>query len=241
MQKMTLFFEELLRFISPGINPEEINYELDSIFGDVVNQTSDFFRNTSNIQQDARLRDTFNSNILGSECTSDRPSRTSWLQIRAKCYLSSWLLKLQPRKAFLWRKLAVSGFWCVVKRNGEKQNKEMTDTVTKRYLTGKFEEYVLLAIIKRNNNTTGKDILDELEKHLERNISIGALHTTLDRLIKKGLVESSKGEKTPVKGGRAKRYFSVSEGGKRALRQIKQEDDKMWSGIKEQLLCTHTT
>jgi PadR family transcriptional regulator len=82
---------------------------------------------------------------------------------------------------------------------------------------GSIEEYVLLAILKLKENAYGAAIRDLLEEVTGRSISIGVLYTTFDRLERKGLIRSWQGEATPVRGGRAKRYFALETAGKRAL------------------------
>ena len=57
----------------------------------------------------------------------------------------------------------------------------------------------------------------EIEGRTGRNISIGAVYATLERLEAKGYVSSFTGEPTPQRGGRAKRLFRVEAAGKRAL------------------------
>lgn len=57
----------------------------------------------------------------------------------------------------------------------------------------------------------------EIEKRTGRNISIGAVYATLERLEAKGYVSSFTGEPTAERGGRAKRLFRVEAAGNRAL------------------------
>ena len=82
---------------------------------------------------------------------------------------------------------------------------------------GEFEQVVLLAILRLADDAYGVTIADEILKCTRREPSRGALYTTLDRMERKGLVRSSMGGATPQRGGRAKRYFSVTKGGRAAL------------------------
>jgi DNA-binding PadR family transcriptional regulator len=50
-------------------------------------------------------------------------------------------------------------------------------------------------------------------------VSPGAIYPTLDRLERKGLVESRMGAPEPVPGGRAKRHFRVRPAGVREARR----------------------
>ena len=80
-----------------------------------------------------------------------------------------------------------------------------------------FEELVLLAILKLGSNAYGVAIQDALED-AGRNVTVGALYTTLSRLEDKGLVSSWLAEPSTERGGRAKKYFKVLGAGSRALR-----------------------
>lgn len=96
---------------------------------------------------------------------------------------------------------------------------------------GEFENIVLLAVLRLGKNAYGMTIRQEIETRVNRNVSIGALYATLERLEKKGYVQSKTGEPTPQRGGRAKRYFRVSASGIQALQDTKTNLESMWQGI----------
>ena len=73
----------------------------------------------------------------------------------------------------------------------------------------------------------------EIEDRTGRNISIGAVYATLERLEKKGYVSSSTGEPTPQRGGRAKRLFRIEGSGKRALQISEKTILSMTAGLKD--------
>ncbi|NVK24974.1 MAG: helix-turn-helix transcriptional regulator [Gammaproteobacteria bacterium] len=101
----------------------------------------------------------------------------------------------------------------------------------KEKFLGEFEQFILLAILKLGDNAYGSSIRQLLSDTIERDVTIGALYTTLDRLEKKGLLESRMGEATAERGGRAKKYFKVSAQGQSALRRSKQALNSMWQGV----------
>jgi len=103
-------------------------------------------------------------------------------------------------------------------------------TDKEKYL-GEFEHILLLALIKLGAESYGAKVRRLLKESIEREVSIGALYATLERLEKKGLVESYVGESTPERGGRAKRYFKVTASGESALKRSRSAMDIMWSGI----------
>lgn len=104
--------------------------------------------------------------------------------------------------------------------------------VTKPKLTGRSEEFLLLSIFRRKNFCCGRDIQSEMKKTLDRDISVGAMYSTLDRLEKKGLVTS---EEASENGGRLKLYFTVTGQGMHELNRAKMETDRMWDGVTEPL------
>ncbi len=103
--------------------------------------------------------------------------------------------------------------------------------MSKQKYLGEFEQFVLLAILKLNQFAYGARIRQLLADEISRDVSIGALYTTLERLEKKGLLTSQLGESSAERGGRAKKYFQVSGEGKRALNQSKSAIDRMWRDV----------
>lgn len=96
---------------------------------------------------------------------------------------------------------------------------------------GEFEQFLLLAILRLGENAYGSTIRQLLAESIARDVTIGALYTTLERLEKKGLIESKMGEATAERGGRAKKYFKVSAQGQTALKRSKQALSNMWQGL----------
>lgn len=101
----------------------------------------------------------------------------------------------------------------------------------KEKFLGEFEQFLLLAILRLGDNAYGSTIRQLLADSINRDVTIGALYTTLERLEKKGLVESKMGEATAERGGRAKKYFKVSAQGQSALKRSKQALSNMWQGL----------
>jgi PadR family transcriptional regulator, regulatory protein PadR len=82
---------------------------------------------------------------------------------------------------------------------------------------GEFEQIVLLAVLRLGENAYGVTILTEIAERTGRNASPGALYTTLHRMEDKGLVTFRDGSPTPERGGRAKRFVTVTREGRNAL------------------------
>ncbi len=82
---------------------------------------------------------------------------------------------------------------------------------------GEFEELVLLVIGTLGDESYSISIKEELKRRTGRNPSIGALHSALNRLQKKGFIDSFVGGATKVRGGRRKRYYTMTAHGRKAL------------------------
>jgi DNA-binding PadR family transcriptional regulator len=96
---------------------------------------------------------------------------------------------------------------------------------------GEFEQMVLLSIVQLGDDAYGVKIREEIEARTGRDVARGALYTTLDRLDAKGLVTSETGDATTERGGRPRRYFTVSPVGMEALRASRKALLNLWTGI----------
>lgn len=100
-----------------------------------------------------------------------------------------------------------------------------------KYSIGEFEEVVMLTVAILYEDAYGISIKEEIEKRLERKVSVGAMRTALSRLEKKNFLRSEFGEATAVRGGKRKRYFRVTSEGKKALEQVMDSRKKLWDAI----------
>ena len=96
---------------------------------------------------------------------------------------------------------------------------------------GEFEQIALLALIRLRANAYGASIRQEIAERTGRDVSVGAVYTTLERLERKGFVSSARGAPTPERGGRAKRYYKIEAPGERALQRSRETMDRMWEGL----------
>jgi DNA-binding PadR family transcriptional regulator len=97
---------------------------------------------------------------------------------------------------------------------------------------GEFEELVLLTVAVLGDTAYGVTIKGEIEERANRDISIGALHSTIARLEEKAYLKSYLGGATQERGGRRKRYFQLTQSGKAALHDIKNLRDDLWKESK---------
>lgn len=100
-----------------------------------------------------------------------------------------------------------------------------------QYHLGEFEEVVLLTVAVLYTEAYGVAIVEEMEKRLSRKVSIGALQTVLRRLEEKGMLTSTFGEATKIRGGKRKRYFTVTQFGQQVLNESKEQRLALWNAI----------
>jgi PadR family transcriptional regulator len=97
---------------------------------------------------------------------------------------------------------------------------------------GSFEQLVLLAVLRLQDEAYGMMVRRELEQRVGRSVSLGAVYATLDRLEKKGYVVAHDGDATAARAGRAKRYFRVQPSGLAALRRSLDAIRTMANGLR---------
>ena len=101
-----------------------------------------------------------------------------------------------------------------------------------REFLGSLEHIVLLAVLRLGDNAYGVTVRREIADRTERDISLGAAYSTLERLERKGYVTSKTGEPTAERGGRAKRYFEITPAGVAAIRVSQAAISRMANGLK---------
>jgi PadR family transcriptional regulator, regulatory protein PadR len=107
----------------------------------------------------------------------------------------------------------------------------IVEQMRKRDYLGNFELMVMLALVRLGENAYGVPISAVIEERSGREVALGSVYATLERLEKKGLVHSDLGEPTPERGGRAKRYFRVTSKGLREVRHTQRALKKLWQGL----------
>ncbi|MFC2134203.1 PadR family transcriptional regulator [Bacteroidota bacterium] len=93
---------------------------------------------------------------------------------------------------------------------------------------GEFEEIVLLITAAQQDEAYGMSITKTIEEELNRSVTLSSVHTALYRLEEKGFVKSHIGGASDIRGGRSKRFFTVTNSGIDALKKSKQMRMKLW-------------
>jgi len=104
--------------------------------------------------------------------------------------------------------------------------------MAERFLTD-FELMLMLAVLRVGDDAYGVPIARELEETGGRAVTLAAAYLALERLRRRGLVACRLGETTPQRGGRAKKLFSVTPAGVRAIRRTRRAFVALWKGIPE--------
>ena len=103
--------------------------------------------------------------------------------------------------------------------------------MAKREFLGGFELLVLLALIRIGDEAYGVPISEAIEESSGKEVAMGSVYITLERLEQKGLVSSRLGEPTAERGGRAKTYFHITAKGLREVRQARRTLMNLWQGV----------
>ena len=96
---------------------------------------------------------------------------------------------------------------------------------------GEFEQIVLLTVARLNDGAYGVAIRQEIEGRVGRSVAIGSVYAALDRMERKGFLNSGVGAPTPMRGGRAKRFYSLRPPGAEALESSRELLSGLWDGL----------
>jgi PadR family transcriptional regulator PadR len=98
-------------------------------------------------------------------------------------------------------------------------------------MLGEFELVVLLAVLRLGDEAYGASILQEIARRTRRPVARGSVYITLDRLESKGLLGSERGDPTPIRGGRRKRFFKLKARGLRVLKRTLADLGRLQEGL----------
>lgn len=101
----------------------------------------------------------------------------------------------------------------------------------RKYQLGEFEEVVMLIVGILFPEAYGVAIKKEIETRLNRKVSVGALQSALRRLEDKGFLQSKAGMAESKRGGKPKRFFTITAHGKEALEYNQDMRTKLWNEI----------
>ncbi len=98
---------------------------------------------------------------------------------------------------------------------------------------GEFEHQVLLAALRLDVEAYSTTIVLELERVTGRDVAPAAVYIALRRLEEGGFAMSEL--RAPQGGGRARRYFQVTDSGLRLMRESRRRFVALWDGLDARL------
>jgi len=99
-----------------------------------------------------------------------------------------------------------------------------------KYLTRK-EEMILLVVFRLGDVASLVKVREELKHITGHRWSVGNVYVTLDRLARLGFLQTSVGEPSARRGGKAVKYYFVTAQGKEELVELKRVHDRLWEGL----------
>jgi DNA-binding PadR family transcriptional regulator len=96
---------------------------------------------------------------------------------------------------------------------------------------GEFEYAVLLSVLHLDQEAYAVPIRELIEDRTGRPVARGALYTGLDRLEAKGCLRSRMGDPSEERGGKARRYYSVTPAGMKAIRATHEAFASLTKGL----------
>jgi DNA-binding PadR family transcriptional regulator len=100
-------------------------------------------------------------------------------------------------------------------------------------LLTRTEELILLAIWRLQKNAYCIPIRAQISEISGENWSLGSIYMPLDRLVKRGFIDSYLSVSTPERGGRHKRIYILKPEGLEALKKVRKVQNRMWEGLGE--------
>ena len=103
--------------------------------------------------------------------------------------------------------------------------------MTKRVYLGDLEEIVLLAVARCAPDAYGMRIRQEIKAETERQVAIGAVYASLERLEEKGYIKPARPPADGDRDPRARKFFTVTPAGARAAEDTAALRDRLWRGL----------
>ena len=97
---------------------------------------------------------------------------------------------------------------------------------------GEFEQVVLLAVARLEDEAYGMRVREEIESRAGRRATIGAVYATLERLVSKGHARETEMPGGAERSGLARRFYQITPAGKAALEDARDLQARMWAGLK---------
>ena len=97
----------------------------------------------------------------------------------------------------------------------------------------KLEEQILMTVWRFDGEGYGVSIYQYLEKLNDKRLTMGVVYDVMERLRKRGHLETILGSPTPVRGGMRKKFYKITDDGIQTLARSKETHDKIMAGFNE--------
>lgn len=94
-----------------------------------------------------------------------------------------------------------------------------------------LELRILLTVLRCGDHAYAAAVHADLERRLRQRVSLGAVYVTLDRLAVKGWLTSRLGEPVAARGGRARRYYTLTSRGLSLVKTECHAMQRLWTGL----------
>lgn len=98
---------------------------------------------------------------------------------------------------------------------------------------GEFEQVVLLTLAGFRSDASGRDVYERLIDATGRDVSLAAVHITLQRLHEKGWVRCETSSPSPNEGGKPRRRYALGAEGARVLADLRSQLDRLWGDARQ--------
>ena len=90
------------------------------------------------------------------------------------------------------------------------------------------EEIILLSILKLKEDAYLVALVDHISRVTGKKASVATIYFPLSRLEEQGVITSSFGEATAVRGGRRKKIYTITDTGFERLKEYRRISDLLW-------------
>ena len=96
---------------------------------------------------------------------------------------------------------------------------------------GEFEELTLLAVLTLGDDAYGIAVQEVIERETGREVTLGAVYAALERMERKGLLQSSMSKSVATRGGKRRRLFAATPEGMQVLADARRSREALWNAV----------
>jgi PadR family transcriptional regulator PadR len=97
----------------------------------------------------------------------------------------------------------------------------------------KLEELVLISVLRLRDKAYGISVYNFIVELTGNEVSVSSVYFPLERLVRKGYLQTSMGEPSAKRGGMSKRYYKLTKAGVKALQENRSLHETAWKGVSD--------